>query len=138
MARFPFSAIVGQDEMKLALLLVATDPSIGGVMVFGDRGTGKSTAVRALAGLLPPMKAVQGCKYGCDPNANGSRCEECRDRSAQGSYAPLRSQADRGRGRDSCGPFQRKSGDQGGSGESGQPGSTLPWPDDHQGDACRR
>ncbi|MBA3917332.1 MAG: magnesium chelatase ATPase subunit I [Gemmatimonas sp.] len=81
---YPFSAIVGQDEMKLALLLVATDPSIGGVMVFGDRGTGKSTAVRALAGLLPPMKAVQGCKYGCDPNANGSRCEECRDRSAQG------------------------------------------------------
>ena len=49
MARFPFSAIVGQDEMKQALLIAAIDPSIGGVMVFGDRGTGKSTAARALA-----------------------------------------------------------------------------------------
>jgi magnesium chelatase subunit I len=84
---YPFSAIVGQDEMKLALLLVATDPAIGGVMVFGDRGTGKSTAVRALAGLLPPMKVVQGCRYGCDPQANGARCEECRQRAGQ-SPAP--------------------------------------------------
>ncbi|MBA3879971.1 MULTISPECIES: ATP-binding protein [Sphingomonas] len=56
---FPFSAIVGQDEMKLALLIAAVDPRIGGVMVFGDRGTGKSTAVRALAGLLPPVAADQ-------------------------------------------------------------------------------
>ena len=50
---FPFSAIVGQEQMKLALILTAIDPSIGGVLVFGDRGTGKSTIVRSLAGLLP-------------------------------------------------------------------------------------
>ncbi|KQI70242.1 magnesium chelatase [Loktanella sp. 3ANDIMAR09] len=60
-APFPFSAIVGQDEMKLSMILTAIDPSIGGVLVFGDRGTGKSTAVRALAALLPPIKVVQGC-----------------------------------------------------------------------------
>ncbi|MBX9860129.1 MAG: magnesium chelatase ATPase subunit I [Sphingomonas sp.] len=64
---FPFSAIVGQDEMKLALLVAAVDPRIGGVMVFGDRGTGKSTAVRALAALLPPMPVVPGCRYHCAP-----------------------------------------------------------------------
>ncbi len=58
---FPFSAIVGQEDMKLAMVLTAIDPGIGGVLVFGDRGTGKSTAVRALAGLLPPIKAVEGC-----------------------------------------------------------------------------
>ncbi len=81
---YPFSAIVGQEEMKLALMLVAIDPTIGGVMVFGDRGTGKSTAVRALAGLLPPMKVVAGCRYGCDPQANGSRCDECQARAVAG------------------------------------------------------
>ncbi|SEW43833.1 protoporphyrin IX magnesium-chelatase [Cognatiyoonia koreensis] len=61
MTPFPFSAIVGQDEMKQAMILTAIDPSIGGVLVFGDRGTGKSTAVRALAALLPSIKAVKGC-----------------------------------------------------------------------------
>ncbi len=67
---YPFSAIVGQDEMKLSLLIAATDPGIGGVMVFGDRGTGKSTAVRALAALLPPLLAVKGCAYHRDPEAD--------------------------------------------------------------------
>jgi len=64
---FPFAAIVGQDEMKLAILMAAIDPSLGGVLVLGDRGTGKSTAVRALADLLPPMKVVSHCPYHCDP-----------------------------------------------------------------------
>jgi magnesium chelatase subunit I len=77
-APYPFSAIVGQDEMKRALLIAAVDPAVGGVMVFGDRGTGKSTAVRALAGLLPPMKVVQGCPYHCDPATGGARaCDRC-------------------------------------------------------------
>ena len=79
---FPFSAIVAQDEMKLALIASAVDPSIGGVLVFGDRGTGKSTAVRALAALLPPMRAVIGCRYACDPEATDALCEDCRLASA--------------------------------------------------------
>ncbi len=66
-AIFPFSAIVGQDEMKLALLIAAIDQSVGGVLVFGDRGTGKSTTVRALAALLPPMPVVGGCRFNCAP-----------------------------------------------------------------------
>lgn len=70
-ASFPFSAIVGQDEMKLALLLAAVDARIGGVMVFGDRGTGKSTAVRALAALLPPVPVIAGCRYNCVPGSQG-------------------------------------------------------------------
>ena len=75
---YPFSAIVAQDEMKLALLIAATDTGVGGVMVFGDRGTGKSTAVRALAALLPPLSAVKGCAYHCDPQADTGRCSaEC-------------------------------------------------------------
>lgn len=58
---FPFSAIVGQDDMKRAMILTAIDPKLGGVLVFGDRGTGKSTAVRALAALLPEITAIKGC-----------------------------------------------------------------------------
>ena len=76
-APFPFAAIVGQEEMKRALLIAAVDPAVGGVLVFGDRGTGKSTAVRALAALLPPMKVVQGCAYGCDPAAPAGLCAAC-------------------------------------------------------------
>jgi magnesium chelatase subunit I len=77
---FPFSAIVAQDEMKLAILISVIDPSLGGVLVLGDRGTGKSTAVRALAALLPPMKALRGCRYGCDPDDPRGGCEECNAR----------------------------------------------------------
>ena len=88
-AVFPFAAIVGQDDMKLALLIAAVDPAVGGVLVFGDRGTGKSTAVRALADLLPPMKVVRGCRYGCDPVAPGAWCTDCRAAESSGkSKAP--------------------------------------------------
>jgi len=77
-AVFPFTAIVGQDEMKHALLLAVVDPRIGGVLVFGDRGTGKSTAIRALAGLLPSTSARADCPFGCDPEETATLCEVCR------------------------------------------------------------
>lgn len=73
---YPFSALVGQDEMKRAILIAAVEPAIGGLLVLGDRGTGKSTAVRGLAALLPKMRAVQGCRYHCDPQASGG-CDDC-------------------------------------------------------------
>jgi magnesium chelatase subunit I len=78
-APYPFSAIVGQEALKRSLLLVAIDPSIGGVLILGDRGTGKSTAVRALANLLPSITVVKGCRYGCAPEPAGARCSECRE-----------------------------------------------------------
>jgi magnesium chelatase subunit I len=71
---FPFCAIVGQDDMKLALLIAAVDPSVGGVLAFGDRGSGKSTAVRAMAALLPPMRVVAGCPYNCAPERPAGLC----------------------------------------------------------------
>jgi magnesium chelatase subunit I len=82
---FPFSAIVAQEEMKLALVCAAVDASIGGVLVFGDRGTGKSTAVRALAALLPQMHAVVDCRYHCDPEDTGGLCAECQERARHGA-----------------------------------------------------
>ncbi len=89
-AAFPFSAIVGQDEMKLALMISAVDPKVGGVLAFGDRGSGKSTAVRALAALLPAMRAVAGCRYQCDPDDAGSQCDHCRVRTGKGKPKSIR------------------------------------------------
>jgi magnesium chelatase subunit I len=80
---FPFAAIVGQEEMKQALLVAAVDQTIGGVLVFGDRGTGKSTAVRSLAALLPPIAVVEGCRYGCSPDAPSPLCPHCGGKSAK-------------------------------------------------------
>jgi len=74
---FPFTAIVGQEEMCEALVIAAIEPRLSGVLVFGDRGTGKSTAVRALASLLPEMQAVAGCPYACDPADEDSLCAGC-------------------------------------------------------------
>ncbi len=74
---YPFSAIVEQEEMKLALLVAAIDPGIGGVLVFGERGTGKSTTIRALAALLPDQKVIVGCPYGCAPAEPQGLCEVC-------------------------------------------------------------
>ncbi len=74
---YPFSAIVAQDEMKLALLIAAVDRTIGGVLLFGDRGTGKSTAIRALAALLPKMRAVVGCPYASAPEEHDCPAAQC-------------------------------------------------------------
>ncbi|BDA85241.1 Mg-protoporphyrin IX chelatase [Aureimonas sp. SA4125] len=81
---YPFSAIVGQEEMKRALLLAAIDPSIGGILVFGDRGTGKTTAVRGLAGLLPPMRVASDCRFNCEPGDTEHYCPRCRAETAVG------------------------------------------------------
>jgi magnesium chelatase subunit D len=81
---FPFTAIVGQESMKLALILNAIVPTIGGVLIRGEKGTGKSTAVRALAKLLPEHEVVEGCHYGCDPTDREALCAECRLRLAAG------------------------------------------------------
>jgi magnesium chelatase ATPase subunit I len=75
---YPFTAIVGQEEMKLALLLNVVDPLIGGVLIMGHRGTGKSTAVRALSDLLPQITVVAECPYNCDPE---DMCDQCLQRS---------------------------------------------------------
>ncbi|EED34944.1 magnesium chelatase ATPase subunit I [Luminiphilus syltensis NOR5-1B] len=90
---YPFTAIVAQEEMKQALMIAAVDQSIGGVLVFGDRGTGKSTAIRALAALLPKMRVVTGCAYNCDPaTRKPGLCERCigdPDAELKGHAVPL-------------------------------------------------
>ncbi len=75
--RFPFSAIVGQERMKRALLLNAVNPRIGGALIRGNKGTAKSTAVRALAAVLPNIEVVRGCPYSCRPGAERASCFHC-------------------------------------------------------------
>ena len=79
---FPFSAIVGQDDLKLALFLNAVDPLVGGILVRGERGSGKTTIVRALGGILPMQRVVAGCPYRCDPDDREVLCDACRARAA--------------------------------------------------------
>jgi len=81
---FPLTALVGQERMKLALLLNAVNPRLGGVLIRGQKGTAKSTAVRALADLLPEITVVVGCRYGCDPDQPDAVCDDCADRLALG------------------------------------------------------
>lgn len=77
---FPFTAIVGQERMRRALILNAVDTRIGGVLIRGERGTAKSTAARALAALLPSVKVVNDCRFGCDPDRPSTWCTECKER----------------------------------------------------------
>ncbi len=74
---FPFTAIVGQEELKRAILLTVIDPAIGGVLITGHRGTAKSTAIRGLAELLPTMNVIEGCAYNCDPARPVPTCPSC-------------------------------------------------------------
>ncbi|MGD9001393.1 MAG: putative cobaltochelatase [Anaerolineae bacterium] len=85
---FPFSAIVGQERMKRALILNAVYPRIGGVLIRGERGTAKSTAARALAALLPKIDVVVDCAFGCDPERPERWCTECRERAQSGEQLP--------------------------------------------------
>ena len=73
---FPFTAVVGQDDLRLALLLNAVSPAVGGVLVRGEKGTAKSTAVRALSALLPEVDVVAGCRFSCDPAAPDPACPD--------------------------------------------------------------
>ena len=75
-----FTAIVGQEDMKTALILNVVNPGLGGVLIRGEKGTAKSTAVRALAELLPTRSQVKGCRFGCDPKDQAHMCDECRSR----------------------------------------------------------
>nr|GME11996.1 magnesium-chelatase subunit ChlI, chloroplastic [Ipomoea batatas] len=86
---YPFSAIVGQDEMKLCLLLNVIDPKIGGVMIMGDRGTGKSTTVRSLVDLLPEIKVVAGDPFNSDPDDPEVMSVEIREKITTGEDLPV-------------------------------------------------
>jgi magnesium chelatase subunit I len=88
MFTYPFSAIVGQDDMKLALILNAIQPAIGGVLIRGEKGTAKSTAVRALAAVLPELIVVSDCPFSCPPDQPESMCASCRERLEQGETLP--------------------------------------------------
>jgi len=82
---FPFAAIAGQREMKTALLLNVVDPGIGGVLIKGEKGTAKSTAVRSLAQVLPEVEHIKGCVYHCDPRPGKGRCPNCAEAMAAGT-----------------------------------------------------
>src|SRR5438105_545670 len=74
---FPFAALVGQDQLKLALLLNAVNPAIGGVLIRGEKGTAKSTAARGLAAVLPHIRSVPGCPFRCDADEPWPACPHC-------------------------------------------------------------
>lgn len=87
---YPFTAIVGQDDLRLGLLLNAVSPAVGGVLVRGEKGTAKSTAVRALAALMPEVPVVSGCRFSCDPSAPEAACPDGPHGAGPGVSRPAR------------------------------------------------
>ena len=99
-AGFPFSAVVGMDDLRLALVLNAVSPAIGGVLVRGEKGTAKSTMVRALAAVLPGVTAVAGCRFSCDPSSPDPGCPDGpHERAARAAGRPGWSSCRSGRAR---------------------------------------
>ena len=90
MRLLPFPAFVGMEELKRALLALAVDPSIGGLLIMGPKGTGKSSIVRSFARLLPPIKVVADCPFNCDPDSPDEMCDICRSRLERGEKLPVK------------------------------------------------
>lgn len=88
---YPFTAIVGQEKMKLALILNIINPSLGGVLIRGEKGTAKSTAVRSLADLMPERNQIEGCKFSCDPSNIEQACQQCTEKIKNGKYNIIKS-----------------------------------------------
>ena len=88
-ATYPFAALVGQEQMKLSLLVNVVNPRVGGVLIRGEKGTAKSTAVRALAELLPEQDVVADCGYGCNPADRSTMCTSCLERLGKGEELPV-------------------------------------------------
>jgi len=86
---FPFSAIVGLDKLKLAILINAINPKIGGLLIRGPKGSGKSTIVRALADILPKISVVKGCPFNCNPYDPSNMCPKCSEKWKNGENLPV-------------------------------------------------
>lgn len=87
---FPFTAMVGQEVLKRALVLNVVNPNIGGVLIRGEKGTGKSIAVRAMVDILPEIEVVEGCKYNCDPKDPEKYCNECQEVQEKGELKVIK------------------------------------------------
>jgi len=88
---YPFTALIGQEVLKRALILNVVNPKVGGVLIRGEKGTGKSIAVRALADILPPIEVVEGCKFNCDPQKLDQFCNDCKALQEKGEIKAIKS-----------------------------------------------
>jgi len=86
---FPFSAIVSLDKLKLAILINAINPKIGGVLIQGPKGSGKTTVARGLTDILPKLEVAEGCPFNCNPHDPSNMCEKCSKRYRKGEQLPV-------------------------------------------------